>query len=89
METQEVVERDDDPIDDEDVPAGTIPGSALVAPIPGSLPNVWNSYSKRILVRSEYGETEQAALSANENNKDVLLVAGHPGIGLFPSRSTP
>ena len=87
VEVQEPVERDGDPIDDEDLPADTLPALALIAPIPGSLPNVWHSYSQRILVRSEYQGAEQTVLSANEKNKDALLIAGHPGIGLLPSRS--
>ena len=87
VEVQEPVERDDDPIDDYDLPEDTLPVSTLVAPIPGSLPNVWHSYSQRILVRSEYQEAEQTVLSANEENKDALLIAGHPGIGLLPSHS--
>ena len=54
MEGQEPVERDDDPIEDEEVPFDTVPVSTLVAPIPGALPNVWDSHSQRILVRIEY-----------------------------------
>ena len=84
LETQEPVERDDDPVDDEDIPFDAVPASTLVAKIPDTLPNVWGSCSKRILVRSDYLEAEQTSLSANENNKDALLVAGHPGIGLLP-----
>jgi len=87
VERQEPVERDDDPVDEEEAPPDTIPVSALVTPIPASLPKVWDSYSQRILVRSEYHEAEQTVLSANGNNKAALLIAGQPGIGLLPSRS--
>ena len=87
VETQEPVERDDDPIDEYEIDPATVPVSALVAPFPGSLPKVWDSYSQQILVRLEYQETEQTVLSANEN-KAALLVAGQPGIGLLSSRST-
>jgi len=88
VEAHEPVERDDDPLDDEETDSDTIPVSALVAPLPGSLPKVWDSYSKRILVRLEYQEAEQAVLSANENNKDALIIAGQPGIGLLSSHPT-
>jgi len=100
VEREEPVERDDDPVADSElfdygdeeaddyVPPDPFPISTLVAPIPCSLPNVWHSYSQRILVRSEYHEAEQTVLSANEDNKEALLIAGQPGIGLLPSCST-
>lgn len=88
LEKQELVERDDDPLEDYLISPDAIPPSALTATIPSTLPNVWGSSSQRILVRFDYQEAEETALSANGNNKDALLVAGHPGIGLPPSRST-
>ena len=43
----------------------------FVVPFPKALPEVWGLYSRRILVRSEYYETEQAALL--DNRKGGLL----------------
>jgi hypothetical protein len=85
-QSQEPVERDEEPIDEDYVPADSVPPLALVATIPDTLPDVWGSFSKRILVRSDYHEAEQTVLSANANHKDALLVTGHHGIGSLPSR---
>ena len=83
LQVQEPVERDDDPvggrygyIEDDAVPA-----TNLVTTIPDTLPDVWHSASKRILVRSDYLEAEQAALSASESGKEVFVATGQPGIG--------
>ncbi len=55
---------------------------ATIMDLPGSLPDVWDLQSEKILVRSEYEEAEQAALKANEGNYNAFLVGGQAGIGL-------
>jgi len=66
-------------------PSDPVPSSTSVMKIPRTLPNLWFRSSERILVRSEYYEAERAALSASENGRDALVVAGHPGIGSLSS----
>ena len=75
---------DNGPVEDD----YTVPTTALVAKIPDTVPNVWHSASQRILVRSDYLEAAQTALSASEDGRDVLLVTGQPGIGPLPSCSS-
>ena len=83
LQAQEPVERDDDPVDDDDL---VVPTATLVAIIPDTLPDVWHPSSQRILVRSDYYEAEITALSASEAGKGVFLATGHPGNGSLPSR---
>jgi len=57
---------------------------ATIMDLPGSLPDVWDLQSEKILVRSEYEQAEQAALKANtsKGSYDAFLVGGQAGIGL-------
>ena len=64
------------------------PEDYVVANIPGSISNVWGLTSQQILVRSEYGEAEQAVVSASKTSLDAFVVSGRPGIGLLASLST-
>jgi len=52
--------------------------SAIFTPFP--TPSLLPASSVRLL-RSEYYEVEQAAISANDHGKDIFVVTGHPGIG--------
>jgi len=44
----------------------------------------WTLECERILVRSEYREAEQAAVSSSSSDCDVFVAAGQPGIGTPP-----
>lgn len=59
----------------------TLPDKHVVATLPGTLPKGLVPKSKKILVRSEYSEAEQAAVSLSESDLDALMVSGQPGIG--------
>ena len=83
LATQEEVKRDE-PVEDYYLP-DPVPDKTWVAKI---LPAPWKSPSQRMLVRSEYHEAEQAAMLADQDRMEAFLVTGHPGIGLFSSRST-
>jgi hypothetical protein len=85
LATQEEVKRDE-PVEDYDLP-DPVPDKTWVAKIPDGLPAPWESSSRRILVRSEYHEAEQAAMLADQDGTEAFLVTGHPGIGLFSSCS--
>ena len=79
---EEAVERDVKPI--KAVPTNPpIPRS--VAIIPSTAPPPWNTACRKILVRSEYKEAEEAAVSANGPVTDAFVVCGQPGIGVPPS----
>jgi len=82
---EELVERDDDPVEDIRTVPGSLPPTYSVVTPPETLPKPWKLYSQRILVLSEYNEIEWAVLEANEERKDVFLVTGQPGIGSPPS----
>ena len=69
-------------VEDSCIPLNALPVNTLVMNIPGTLPVSWTPESKQILVRSEYHEAEKTALLASEDDRDALLVTGHPGIGL-------
>jgi len=60
------------------------PTTHPVVVVPETMPRVWDLTSQHILVRSEYVEAVQAALSANAGGADVFLVTGQPGIGQTP-----
>ena len=77
----------DKPVEDYYLP-DPVPDKTWVTKIPNALPAPWESLSRRILVRSEYHEAERAAMSADREDMEAFLVTGHPGIGLFSSRST-
>ena len=55
-----------------------------IANIPETVPKVLYGGTSRILVRTEYEETERAALEANTRDVHAFLVTGQPGIGPFP-----
>ena len=76
----EAVDRDDEP-----VPSDPPPTTRSTLTVPEPILEEWASKSRKILVRSEYEETEEAARSANNEGDDVFVVAGQPGIGVSPS----
>jgi len=62
-----------------------LPDDHIVATLPEILPKLgWAIKSKRILVRSEYNEAEQAAVSCSKTDLDAFMVSGQPGIGPPP-----
>ena len=85
LATREEVKRDE-PVQDYYLP-DPIPDKTWVVNIPNALPAPWESLNRRILVRSEYYEAEQAVLLAEQKSKQAFLFTGHPGIGLFSSLS--
>ena len=89
MRTQdgtEKVEGSSDPVDDSLV--GVVPTDRDVMLKPEVAMNLWylEPECKKILIRSEYREAEQFALSAcgAAIASDVLVVTGQPGIGSSP-----
>ena len=89
LQQEELVKRDDDPVDDYHILPDSLPPTRSVLTPPETLRKFWKLYSRRILVRPEYHETEQAALLANQNNRHVFAVTGQPGIGARPFLSIP
>ena len=79
LERKEQVKKD--PTDD--VHPDRFPLFCFTVKPPQTLSKLWR-LSSRILVRPEYYETEQAILTANEDGKDVFVIAGQPGIGSPP-----
>jgi len=65
----------------------TLPDEHVVAMLPETLLRSLAPQSKRILVRSEYSEAEQAAVSSNKSNFGAFMVSGQLGIGTSPSLS--
>jgi len=55
---------------------------------PQVIPQALGLPGRKILVRSEYEQAEQAILSANENGRDAFIVSGNPGIGSPPPFSS-
>jgi hypothetical protein len=86
---EEDVQRGDEPIEDTRILPDVLPSKHLVMTPPDALPDVWDLHSQRIFVRSEYRETEKAALLANEDDIDVFVITGQPGIGTPPFLSVP
>ena len=82
---EEAVERDLKPI--KAVPAN-LPITRSVAIISPTAPPPWYTSFRKILVRSEYKEAEEAAVLANRPVTDAFVVCGQPGIGVFPSPPT-
>jgi len=64
-------------------PPDSPPFTLSVVTPPKDIPKPWNLSSRQILVRSDYIEAERAALLASKD-QDIFVVAGQPGIGLFP-----
>jgi hypothetical protein len=89
LQQEELVKRDDDPVDDCHILPDSLPPTRSVVTLPEMLLKVWRLRGRRILVRPEYYETEQAALLANENNRHVFAVTGQPGIGTRPFLHVP
>jgi len=86
LQQQELVERDSDPLEDSHILPDPPPVTRPVATLPKTLPDVGGlDGQEKILVRSEYHETEKAALLSNESGYGVFVVNGQPGIG--PPRS--
>jgi len=75
----ETVDRGDKPVHSDRLP---ITRSTLTPPEP--ILRAWASKSRKVLVRSEYAETKNAALSAHDEGDDAFVVAGQPGIGALP-----
>jgi len=62
-----------------------LPDKHFVLTFPETILGIpWTWQSKRILVRSEYREAEQAAVSSSSTGCDVFVVTGQPGIGPLP-----
>jgi hypothetical protein len=78
----QTVTRDNDPVEDTLILPDILPRFHRIMTSSEAMLRYWTIYSRRILVRSEYYETEQAALSANKGKMDVFVVTGQPGIGL-------
>ena len=64
-----------------------LPDEHVVATLPETLLRSFAPKSKRILVRSEYSEAEQVAMSFNKSNFSAFMVSGQPGVGTSPSLS--
>ena len=81
FQNEEPVERGDNPIKDSEILPDIVPPTCLVANIPRILFLATNlKWTKRILVRSEYGEAEKATLDAAEDDVESFVVTGQPGI---------
>ena len=81
FEKEEPLEYDPDP-----APSPTPPTNRCILTVPQEQLEGWNLSipNGKILVRSEYHETEQAVLFGSGCDKlDAFLVTGQPGIGSF------
>ena len=59
-----------------------LPDKHFVVTFPEAILKIpWAWKSKRILVRFEYNEAEQAAVLSSSSNCNVFVVTGQPGIG--------
>lgn len=64
-----------------------LPDRHLVATTLG-LSDLWDLEIPQFLVRSEYTEAEQAAVSmCGESDREMIVITGRPGIGLHHSLS--
>jgi len=79
LQEEELVERDDNPIEDPTLP-DPLPSTRFVMS-PWILAAAWGLSSRKVLVRSEYHKAEEAALLTNEEGKGVFIVTGQHGIG--------
>ena len=84
---KELVERDEEPIEDDHVSPSSLAPTRCVMEASEDLCDAWRLDARKILIRPEYYETEQAAPSTNESGKDIFMVAGQPGIGSSPPPS--
>jgi len=73
---------DDEPLPDDKPHPEAAPAARPIVEIPQDIVDLYNLESGRILVRSEYEETERAVLSANAANIEAFVVTGQPGIGV-------
>ena len=81
FEKEEPLEYDPDP-----APSLTPPANRSILTVAQEQLNEWqiNVPGGKLLVRSEYHETEQAVLfGSGDHTLNVFLVTGHPGIGSF------
>ena len=81
-------QRDEPFKEDDPVPDPTVPKTRLVATIPKDLPDSFDIRGNKILVRSDYIVTEEAALVSIASNSDVFVATGQPGIGPLSSPPT-
>jgi len=86
LEVQEPVDRGYNPVEDSCILPGVIPATRSVMNIPDILFESLNlcNRDRRILVRSEYKEAEEAAVLATKDRMSPFVVTGQPGIGEFP-----
>ena len=83
LEEKELVERGENPVEDLTLP-DPFPLTHSVLSPHCILNDVWCLSSRKVLVRSEYYDTEKAAISSDEEGKGVFVVTGQPGIGPPP-----
>ena len=86
LDAREEVERGPNPVDNSIFPLGVAPTYRHVMDVPEITDSVWTIEPeyKKILVRSEYTEAEQSAVSTCGTGSNVLVVTGQPGIGPSP-----
>jgi len=86
LDSLEGFERGPNPVDNSTFPLGAAPTHRQVMVAPEITNHLWtiNPGYKKILIRSEYKEAEQFALSTCDTASDVLAVTGQPGIGPSP-----
>jgi len=86
LDGREEVERGPNPVDNFIFPLGVAPTHRHVMAVPENTNNVWaiKPKYKQILIRSEYKEAEQSAVSTCGTGSDVLAITGQPGIGPSP-----
>ena len=84
LQKEELVERDEKPIDDIHALLDPLPLTRSTLTLSAALPESWRPLCRRILVRSEYYETEQAVLWNNKDEANAFVVAGQSGIGSPP-----
>ena len=77
------VHRGSDPIPDEDLEEKP-PSNSFVLKLPERLPLSLGLSSTKIVVRSEYNEAEEVAVSSAKAGIKLFVVRGSPGIGNYP-----
>jgi len=81
LEKEEVIHID--PITEAFLPEKPPSDPYLIMEAPEILPSAFTLESRSILVRSEYKETEKAALSSLKSNDWLFMICGTPGIGII------
>jgi len=86
LDRLEKVERGSDPVNNFTFPLGAAPTHRQVMVAPKIMHRLWSIKPryKKILIRSEYKEAEQFALSTCDTASNVLAIIGQPGIGPSP-----